>query len=322
MQSTTKPSTTKPSSTKKSTIKNSINELVINFHMTESCNYRCSYCYATWQDMPAATELHRKEGAVKALLDALAVYFFSDCPLKQTLNYQTVRLNFAGGEPMLLGERFLDAVRYANQLGFVTSLITNGHFLESALLEELAPNLSMLGISYDTADPDLASDIGRIDRKKRWISPEQLISVCDQYRTLNPSGVLKLNTVVNSVNYQDDLSPLMEVIQPDKWKLLRVLPVFDKDSAITLEQYRDYVERHTALGAMISEEDNSSMQHSYLMVNPAGCFYQNGDAGQGYSVSDPILEAGVATAFNQVPFDAVSFLLRYQNIPLLNLDAE
>jgi radical S-adenosyl methionine domain-containing protein 2 len=315
-------STTKPSSTKKSTTKNSINELVINFHMTESCNYRCSYCYATWQDMPAATELHRQEGAVKALLDALAAYFFSDCPLKQTLNYQNVRLNFAGGEPMLLGERFHEAVKYANKLGFTTSLITNGHFLESTLLEELAPNLSMLGISYDTADPVLASDIGRIDRKKRWISPEQLISVCDQYRTLNPSGVLKLNTVVNSLNYQDDLSKLMGVIQPDKWKLLRVLPVYDKRSAITIEQFEGYVERHSALASMISVEDNSSMQHSYLMVNPAGCFYQNGDVGQGYSISDSILDVGVEAAFNQVPFDTVSFLQRYQSIPLLNIHAE
>ena len=73
---------------------------------------------------------------------------------------------------------------------------------------------------------------------------------------------------------------------------------------------------------MISEEDNSSMQHSYLMVNPAGCFYQNGDAGQGYTVSDPIIEAGVESAFNQVPFDTVSFLQRYQSIPLLNIDAD
>lgn len=296
-----------------------IEELVINFHMTENCNYRCSYCYASWRDMSAASELHRKEGEVKALLGALAGYFFSDCPLKQTLNYQTVRLNFAGGEPMLLGERFLDAVKYANKLGFTTSLITNGHFLEPELINELAPNLSMLGISYDTADPILASDIGRTDRKKRWIGPEQLIKVCDQYRALNPAGVLKLNTVVNSVNHQDDLSQLMEVIQPDKWKLLRVLPVYDPSSSITSEQYRCYVERHSQFKSIISEEDNCSMQHSYLMVNPAGCFYQNGDAGAGYLVSDPILDVGVEAALSQVPFDGDVFIKRYQSIPLHNI---
>lgn len=58
------------------------------------------------------------------------------------------------------------------------------------------------------------------------------------------------------------------------------------------------------------------------MVKPAGCFYHNGDAGQGYTVSDPIIDAGVETAFNQMPFDAVSFLQRYQGIQLLSIDAE
>lgn len=299
-----------------------IEELVINFHMTESCNYRCSYCYATWQDMPAASELHRKKGEVKALLSALADFFFASPKLKQKLNYQKVRINFAGGEPMLLGARFLEAVQYANALGFKTSLITNGHFLDRSLLDSLAPSLSMLGISYDTADQNLAAQIGRLDRKKRWISPEQLEHVCSLYRELNCEGVLKLNTVVNAANYADDLTELIGSIKPDKWKLLRVLPVYDPSSAITLEQYHRYIERHAQFKSIISEEDNSSMQHSYLMINPAGCFYQNGEAGEGYLVSDPILSIGVEAALTQVPFDEVAFIKRYQAIPLHNISEE
>ncbi len=61
------------------------------------------------------------------------------------------------------------------------------------------------------------------------------------------------------------------------------------------------------------------MQHSYLMVNPAGCFYQNGDAGDGYLVSDPILDVGVEVALSQVPFDGDAFIKRYQSIPLHNI---
>lgn len=220
---------------------------------------------------------------------------------------------------MLLGKCFLDAVRRANNLGSRTSVITNGHFLEPVLLEELAPGLSMLGISYDTADPELALQVGRADRKKSWMSLEQLKSICDQYRALNPLGILKLNTVVNSVNFQDDLSSLMESIRPDKWKLLSVLPVYDPSTSITLEQYRNYVERHAQLRHIISEEDNDSMQHSYLMVNPAGCFYQNGDTGKGYVVSEPILQVGVGTALNQILFDEIAFIKRYQSIPLKNI---
>ena len=103
-------------------------DLVINFHITESCNYKCSYCYATWDDLEAKNELHRSPNKVASLLKNLASYFLSDNSLKAKMGYENVRLNFAGGEPMLLGKRFIDAIKFANQLGFKTSLITNGHY--------------------------------------------------------------------------------------------------------------------------------------------------------------------------------------------------
>ena len=115
-------------------------DLVINFHMTESCNYQCSYCYATWDDLEAKNELHRLSGQVESLLQNLADYFLQTNPLRAEMGYQNVRLNFAGGEPMLLGQRFLDAVTFANQLGFRTSLSPNGHYLTGDIVDEMAPS--------------------------------------------------------------------------------------------------------------------------------------------------------------------------------------
>ena len=284
-------------------------DLVINFHMTESCNYQCSYCYATWDNLEAKNELHRLTGQVESLLQNLAN------PLQAEMSYQNVRLNFAGGEPMLLGQRFLDAVKFANQLGFRTSLITNGHYLTNDILDELAPSLDVLGISYDTADHALAQSIGRVDRKQRWIAAEQLMQMCARYRSLNPAGVLKLNTVVNAVNCDDSLLDLINEIQPNKWKLLRVLPVHDHQLTITKAQYQGYVQRHSALSSIIVEEDNEAMTHTYLMINPEGRFYQNSDAGSGYIVSDSILTAGVEQALSQVPFNVSGFKQRYELIP-------
>jgi radical S-adenosyl methionine domain-containing protein 2 len=290
-------------------------DLVINFHMTESCNYKCSYCYATWDDLEAKNELHRLSGQVESLLQNLADYFLQPNPLHAEMGYQNVRLNFAGGEPMLLGQRFLDAVKFANQLGFRTSLITNGHYLTDDILDELAPSLDVLGISYDTADHALAQSIGRVDRKQRWIAAEQLMQMCARYRSLNPAGVLKLNTVVNAVNCDDSLLDLINEIQPNKWKLLRVLPVHDHQLTITKAQYQGYVQRHSALSSIIVEEDNEAMIHTYLMINPEGRFYQNSDAGSGYIVSDSILTAGVEQALSQVPFNVSGFKQRYELIP-------
>jgi len=198
-------------------------------------------------------------------------------------------------------------------------MITYGHDLTGDILKEVAPSLDVLGISYDTADHALAQSIGRVDRKKRWIGAEQLVQMCARYRSLNPSGILKLNTVVNAVNCNDSLLDLMNEIKPNKWKLLRVLPVHDHQLTITQVEYQAYIQRHAALSSIIVEEDNDAMTHTYLMINPEGRFYQNSDAGCGYIVSDSILTSGVEQTLSQVPFNVSGFKQRYQLIPALVL---
>ena len=288
-----------------------IQELVINFHMTEACNYRCGYCYATWENNCLSTELHHSEVKTKQLLKDLASYFLFDNPLRQQLNYRSVRINFAGGEPLMLGHRFVNALLYAKQLGFNTSVITNGHLLNASLMLKIAPHLNMLGLSFDTADSLLASNIGRTDRKGDWLSPENLLEIALAYRTLNPHGRFKINTVVNAYNWREDLVEIMQQLEPDKWKLLRVLPVHEHNLTITSEQYRSYVERHSILSHFVVEEDNDAMWQSYLMINPKGCFYQNSSEGKGHSYSKPILDVGVGHAFTEIDFNLNAFVGRY-----------
>lgn len=293
-----------------------IDELVINFHMTEACNYRCGFCYATWQDHKLGRELHRQPGHVHALIDALAGYFLQPNPLQSATGYQSVRLNFAGGEPLLLGDRFLEAVNAAGMAGFKTSIITNGHFLDEATLEALVPRLSILGISCDAIDPGLQDAIGRVDRQGRRLTGERLIRIFRQARHLNPAIQLKMNTVVNIHNWQDDLNAFVTEAAPDKWKLLRVLPVHGGEAAITEEQFQAYCDRHREHAARLFPEDNVSMTESYLMVNPEGRFYQNGSAGNGYVMSESVLMASVGQALAQIRFNPETFRRRYRKIPV------
>jgi len=298
-------------------MKNLIEELVINFHMTEACNYRCGFCYATWQDLDHGRELHRHPGQVTALLEQLAAYFLNPNPLQTATGYQRVRLNFAGGEPMLLGERFLSAFKQAHELGFRTSIITNAHYLDDAMLVAIAPSLSVLGISCDAVDPALQEAIGRVDRHGRKLTGERLVEIFQRTRELNPAVQIKMNTVVNAFNWQDDLNEFVRLAAPDKWKLLRVLPVHSHNLTISEEQYLAYVMRHQAYQHCVSAEDNASMTESYLMLNPEGRFYQNGTGGQGYVTSEPVLHAGVGLALKQIRFDAEAFSRRYRKIPLV-----
>jgi radical S-adenosyl methionine domain-containing protein 2 len=120
-------------------------ELAINFHITETCNYNCNYCYATWDSSCGAKALNRNEGFIELLIDHIADHFLSDNPLQQTINYQSVRLNFAGGELMVLGQRFIDALLYAKSKGFPISILTNGAFFDQQRLVELSPHIDVLG---------------------------------------------------------------------------------------------------------------------------------------------------------------------------------
>ena len=287
-------------------------ELVINFHMTETCNYSCTYCYATWEASCGAKELHRTEGAIETLIDRLADHFLSDNPLQQSMNYQSVRLNFAGGEPMVLGQRFVDALLYAKSKGFRTSIITNGAFLDQQRLVELSPHIDVLGVSFDTADEIIAGSIGRMDRKGSWISADRLQNISSEYKRLNPFGIFKVNTVVNEFNSHESLVDVMESVSPDKWKLLRVLPIYDRITPVSDIDFSGYVERHSVFSHITVVEDNSDMEASYLMINPHGCFYQNGEIQDGYVISEPILEVGVAKAFEHIRFDVDTFLSRYR----------
>lgn len=42
---------------------NKANQLVINYHITEKCNYDCHYCYAKWAK---PNELHRNVDEMKS----------------------------------------------------------------------------------------------------------------------------------------------------------------------------------------------------------------------------------------------------------------
>lgn len=149
-----------------------IKELVINWHITEVCNYDCKYCFAKWG---RAKELHRSLEEIEQLLDNLSAYFIKGhSQLKSELGYETVRLNLAGGEPMMLGSTFFIVLMLANQKGFKTSIITNGHYLINNRLDFPKNVLDMVGISFDSQDLSTREKIGRVDRKGNSLSAEDL----------------------------------------------------------------------------------------------------------------------------------------------------
>jgi radical S-adenosyl methionine domain-containing protein 2 len=125
---------------------------------------------------------------------------------------------------------------------------------------------------------------------------------------------VKLNTVVCALNVDQDLSPLVRAIRPDRWKVFQALPMVGQNDGridellISAEAFERFLARHEHLageGFGAIAEDNDAMRGSYLMVDPLGRFFGNATGTHVYSA--PIIEVGVHAAAAQVGFDTAKF---------------
>lgn len=285
-------------------------ELVINWHITEACNYECRYCFARWQGQ--GRELIHDAAATEALLKEVFLYFSPDNarnPLRREMDWNSLRLNIAGGEPLLYAKAATHIIKLARMIGFKVSLITNGSRLNAVLMAEIAPHLDLLGLSLDAVDEEINRSIGRADREVLDLHKLGTLLACG--RQINPELRLKINTVVNALNWRSDMSGLIRRLEPERWKVLRMLPTLTDELAVTRTEFDAFVQRHAALDAVMQVEDNDGMTQSYLMLDPLGRFFQNSPEQQGYDYSEPILAVGAANAFAQVRMLAGRFLARY-----------
>ena len=115
---------------------------------------------------------------------------------------------------------------------------------------------------------------------------------------------MKLNTVVNAMNLDDDMSELVLKLRPDRWKIFQVLPVDGQNDGLVDPLLIDEVEfeswlkrhQHVFLEAGIDfvPESNDLMRASYAMMDAIGRFYTNVNGGHEYTNS--VMEIGVTQA--------------------------
>src|SRR5690348_11125901 len=96
-----------------------MHELVLNMHLTERCNYHCSYCFGKWGLAQTYAEIFEDETAGPEILRSLVV------ALRSLVRETPLRVTFVGGEPTLVSSlpRLVDECR---DLGVRTAVITNG----------------------------------------------------------------------------------------------------------------------------------------------------------------------------------------------------
>ncbi|KAK5107437.1 hypothetical protein LTR62_001268 [Meristemomyces frigidus] len=225
------------------------------------------------------------------------------------------KLNIAGGEPFLYPKLLNQLLRYCKeelQLESI-SIVSNGSKIRETWMQHNSQWLDILAISCDSFSPETNVKIGRGEDGKNVDRLFQIAESCRRY------GVkFKLNTVVNSHNWDEDMTTQVERLAPFRWKVFQCLIVAgENDNAerkrdankflVSNEQWQTFYDRHKHLKCFVPE-DNHSMASSYLLLDEYMRFM---DKGEGMiTTSDSILEVGVKAAMDQVKWDKVSFMER------------
>ena len=303
--------------------------VVINWHITESCNYHCNFCFAKWNK---PVEIWSSPDNVQKVLSNISHHFRSQGIFR-------IRLNIVGGEPVMFPERLWNVVEAAYSHEMEISIITNGSHLEN--IRPFAHLISQVGISIDSLDHETNIKIGR-ECCGKTLCFETLRLKIDALRKVNPDIKIKLNTVVNGLNFNEVLVEQFAGLHVDKWKILRQRP-FNGNPGISDYQFYAFlrnnfneklmqanapkphkdllaafvacegIEKHGEPQQVIYIENNDVMTESYLMISPDGRLFQNGS--EEYTYSRPLTEVSFTDALSDIKFDSEKFESRYATWP-------
>lgn len=290
-------------------------ELVVNLHVTERCNYACTFCFGKWGMSGdrglSADGIFGDPDRARLLVSDVFGYL-------SELSHATrgIRFNFAGGEPALL-PALPEIVQHCRDLGARTSFVSNGLMLRRFELSWISRNFDLIGLSVDSASAATNLRIGRVNRAGRVFDIAHVTAAVQELRRLSDCAV-KINTVVCRTNVHEDLSEAVRGLAPDTWKVLQMLPVYGNADAVTSSEFAGFIHRHAEFADVMTVEDNDRMTASYLMIDPLGRFFWTAESevsgaaeGAGYRYSRPILEVGTAAAYAECGISWEKYEQRY-----------
>jgi radical S-adenosyl methionine domain-containing protein 2 len=277
----------------------------VNYHLWKACNMRCKFCYATFQDINdyKLPKGHLNGEQSKQLINLLFKAGFQ-------------KINFAGGEPTLC-PWLPELVIYAKEIGFKTSIVTNGSmiFKDESYIKRFEGKLDIVGLSIDSINDATNLKSGRATAGKMVLTSTDYKEISKRVKSENI--YLKINTVVSSANSSERMTGFINEISPDRWKILQMLEVkgqndeYGKEYSIpsaTFEQYITSNKAELCADIKVIVESTDIITGSYIMINPEGCFFD--DTKGMHTYSSNILEVGVSNALCEVNSHDEKFFLR------------
>ncbi len=275
----------------------------VNWHFWPWCNYGCTFCFATFEDIDRSNSLEKELGF--KLLEEMAAEGVE-------------KVTFVGGEPTLcpwLGEYLVKA----KSLALTTCIVSNGTGLSEEFLDSWHEYIDWVGISIDASDDRLHYIMGRgtkadlAEGRSRHL--EAALFAWERCQKL---GIrMKLNTVVCKANLDNDITEIVLQMMPERWKAFQVLPIDGQndgrveDLLVSEDEFLEWVERHKGVsneGINFIPETNELMTGSYVMIDSLGRFYSNIEGAHKYTRS--ILEIGIEEAWRENQFNEHHFIER------------
>eukprot|EP00798_Chlamydomonas_sp_ICE-L_P018772 gene18772-25308_t len=292
--------------------------------LVQRCNYKCKFCFHT-----------SKTSDILPLDEALT-------GLSLLHQAGVGKINFAGGEPFLhpdflgrlcqrsheLGmnvpiisngslttKDWMDQLcQRSHELGMNVSIISNGSLTTKEWMDQYGRYVDIMGVSVDSFNEETNRLIGR--GNGTHVSNVWLLKyLCDK------RGVkFKLNTVVCSHNWEEDMNEKIQELGPSRWKVFQVLLLQGENTGkadgsdsirdataltVTNEQFQEFLQRLSAQSSLVPE-DNSLMQNSYLLLDEKMRFLNCSNGSK--EPTESILEVGVKQALRSSGFDLEAFL--------------
>jgi len=279
-----------------------MNIFSVNYHLIKTCNMKCKGCYAKYEKLNSNLSL--KSHLV--ILSKIVEYANKNNILKR-------KINFVGGEPTLLKELPI-LIAFMSKAGFITSIVTNGSLISEKYINKFKVKPNWIGISIDSFDKITNWQLGRVTNKGLVIDYQEKARII-----IKNNIKLKINTMINKLNYQEDMNKKISNIHPDRWKLFQFLKIDgENENSVNLlgindKKFKFFIKNHSNLTNKIKiiHENNNDMRGSYLMISPEGSLFDNTSGKLKYSKS--LLEVSFSDALSEIKYSEKKLKLRGGN---------
>lgn len=215
----------------------------------EGCNFHCKFCFA-----PFASKVLPFDSLLQII-----------CKIAESKSCSAI--NFAGGEPTVYN-RLSELIKFAHKCGLKCSLITNGYNLDDNLLKNILPYITKIGLSVHSFNEETKKAMMSCTNNLNTLTNYQLSEICDKITASGYDCKIKVNTVVCSLNKDENMVSRIKQLPIDQWKILRCQEnTRDSSMLVSNDAFLNFCRNNKGFDGTTIEDD---MHNTYIIVNPQG----------------------------------------------------